>query len=48
MSQPFITFYRDSCILKTQNNYHMKVNTSDALSQGSLLYCERLKQMDFS
>lgn len=44
---PLFTFYHDSCILKTQNNYHMK-NTSDALSQGFLHYCERVKQIDFS
>lgn len=48
LHQTVFTFYCDSCILKIQRNYHMKENTSDALSQGSLLYCERVKQIDFS
>lgn len=38
----------DSCILKTQNNYHGKGNTSVALSPEFLLYSGRVKQTDLS
>lgn len=46
--QTFFTFDLDSCTLKTQNNYHTKGNTSDALNPELLPYSERVKQTDLS